>query len=503
MLRLSAFVAVLAASPLCAQPVPPDSSAAFAEIMDAFVSETLDDLGVVPGLALAVVRGDEIVYLRGFGDADREAGVAVTPRTPFYIASATKPFTALATVLLDRQGALDLDASLQSLFPDVAFPNELRADAVTVRHLLSHTHGLENGPLGFRAAFTGEHTPETMRALLALSEPNSGAPLGAFDYTNVGYNILSLRLDELPGGPWQALLDALLFEPLGMERTTAWSSEAARWAPARPYHPFGDDGPARIYLEKTDATMQAAGGMYASAHDLARWLLVHLNEGRLDGEQVVPADAIAEVHRPVGETDGRFGPFERAGYGLGWYTGSYDSERMLHHFGGFAGSHAHTSFLPERGLGVVVLANESFVGGRLVPLLASFAYDWWRGQPDVLSVYVPQRDALVAGAQRAREGVQAEAAERARRKWTLSQPFEDYAGTYVSPSYGTLTVTVEGEAPVLRLGNLWAEATPFTEPETMRVTFVPPGGEVVAFELDGDGRPVRARYDDAVFERVD
>ncbi|HLT46393.1 MAG TPA: serine hydrolase, partial [Rubricoccaceae bacterium] len=471
--------------------------------MDAFVSETLEALGAVPGLAVAVVRGDEVVYLRGFGLADREAGAEVTPDTPFYIASATKPFTALAAVLLDRQGALDLDASLASLFPDVAFVPEVGADSVTVRHLLSHTHGLDNDPIVFRAAFSGEHTPETMRALLAETAPNEDAPPGTFRYTNVGYNILSLRLDALAGGPWQDLLDALLFEPLGMDHTTAYASEAARWSPAAPYHPFGEDGPERIYLQKTDATMQAAGGMYASARDLARWLLVHLNGGRLDGRQVLPAAALAEAHRPVAEVDDRYGPFERRGYGLGWYTGPYDGEPVLHHFGGFAGAHAHLSFMPERGLGVVVLANESIVAGRLVPMIAAFAYDWWRGEPDVVALYTAQRDALVAGFRQARDGALEEAAERARRKWTLSLPFEAYAGTYVSPLYGTLTVAVEGEAPVLRIGNLWAEATPFTEPETMRVTFVPPQGEVVAFELDAAGRPARARYHGVVFERFE
>jgi CubicO group peptidase (beta-lactamase class C family) len=501
MARPFVLAALFAAAPLAAQPA--DSTAAFAAAMDTFLSETLEQLGAVPGVSVAVVRGDEVVYRRGFGWADREAGIEATPDTPFYIASATKPFTALAAVLLDRQGALSLDASLQSLFPDVAFAPEVRADEVTVRHLLSHTHGLDNGPIGFRAAFSGEHTPETMRMLLAETAPNADAPLGHFQYTNVGYNVLSLHLDELDGGPWQGLLDALLFTPLGMDHTTAYASEAAAWMPAVPYHPFGADGPERIYLVKTDATMQAAGGMYASARDLARWLLTHLNGGRLDGRQVIPADAVAEAHRPVAEVDDRYGPFARTGYGLGWYTGPYDGEPMLHHFGGFAGAHAHLSFMPERRLGVVVLANESIAGGRLVPMVATFAYDWWRGEPDVETLYAAQRDALVAGFRQAREGALAEAAERARRKWTLSLPFEAYAGTYFSPLYGTLTVAVEGEAPVLRLGNLRAEATPFTAPETMRVTFVPPQGEVVSFELDGAGRPARARYDDAVFERAE
>ena len=112
-------------------------------------------------------------------------------------------------------------------------------------------------------------------------------------------------------------------------------------------------------------------------------------------------------------------------------------------------------------------------------------------------------ESYVAGFRQARDGVREDAAERARRKRTTTLPFAAYAGTYVSPRYGTLTVAVEGETPVLRIGNLWAEATPFTEPETMRVTFVPPQGEVVRFELDATGRPVRARYGDIVFERVE
>jgi CubicO group peptidase (beta-lactamase class C family) len=499
--RLPFVLAALYAVPLAAQPA--DSTAAFTAAMDAFVSETLEALNAVPGMAVAVVKRDEVVYLRGFGYADREAGLAATSDTPFYIASVTKPFTALATVLLARQGALNLDASLQSLFPDVAFPPDAEADSVTVRQLLSHTHGLDNGGITFRASDSGEHTPEVMRALLAATTVDAEAPRGVFDYTNVGYNILSLRLDELEGGPWQRLLDALLFEPLGMERTTAYASEAAAWGRAAPYHPFGADGPERIYLEKTDQTMQAAGGMYASAHDLARWLLVHLNEGQLDGRQVIPADVIAEVHRPAASLEASYGPFLRTGYGLGWYTGPYDGEPMIHHFGGFAGFHPHLSFMPARDLGVVVVANETVVGGRLVPLVATFAYDWWRGRPDVAAQYAAQRDALVAGFEQAREDHRQGETERASRPWTLSRPFEAYAGRYVSPQYGTLTVAVEDDVPVLRIGNLWSVATPFTEPETMRVTFNPPEGVVVSFELDAAGRAARARYDDVVFERVE
>ena len=503
-MRLLPLLLVLLPAPTLAQPAA-DSAAAFAAAADAFYAETLAAVGAVPGVAVAVVRGDETVYARGFGMADREAGLEATPHTPFYIASATKPFTALAAALLHHRGEIDLDAPLTQYTPGIAFDN-VDAGAVTLRDLLTHTHGLENSAIGLRTAFTGEHTPEDLWALLAATEPNESAPHGTFDYTNVGYNILSLVLDRVTERPWQDLLDDLVFQPAGMDRTTAYASEAAAWGRAAPYLPFGLDGtggPVRIYLEKDDTTMQAAGGMYATADDLARWVRLQLNGGRLDGEQVFPEAVIAATHRSHAEVDASFGPFSRGGYGLGWYVGDYNGDVFMHHFGGFGGFHAHVSFMPEHDLGVVVLANEAMVGGRLVPTLATFAYEWWLGRPNVAERYAAQREALRGGMERGRQSLAEDFAKRAERTWTLAAPMAAYAGTYRSPLHGTLVVTVEDGAPHVQLGNLRADATPFTEPNTMRVTFLPPRGEVVAFELDAEGRPVAARYDDATFERVE
>ena len=484
--------------------------AAFAEAADALIAETLDRFGTVPGLAVAVVRDGRTVYARGFGYADVEAGIPATPDTPFYIASATKPFTALLAALLDRDGALSLDASLASLFPDVAFDPAIEADSVTVRHLLSHTAGIDNGPIGFRAAYTGQHTPERMRQLLAGTAVEEDAPRGMYEYTNVGYNILSLRLDELAGGPWQDLLAARVFGPLGMTRTTAYASEAAAWGPAVPYAVHPERGVERIDLVKHDDTMQAAGGLVASANDLARWLIVHLDAGRLDGAQAVPADVVAEVHRPVAEDRGeRYGPLGRDGYALGWHTGTYDGEPMLHHLGGFAGFHAHTSFMPGRDVGVVVLANESNTGGRLATLLATFVYDWWDAAPGETDAVVAEaREAageLHDGLRNALARYGQQLAERAERTWQLSLAPAAYAGTFAHPDYGTIVVEARptDAAPLaVRFGRLYAVATPFTEPETARVELIPGRGQVVTFTVE-DGRAVALRWDGLTFARVE
>ena len=496
------LLATLVAVTACAQ----DREAAFATAADALVSETLDRFGSVPGLTVAVVRDGRIVYARGFGEADREAGLAATPDTPFYIASATKPFTALLATLHDRDGSLHLGDSLADLFPDVPFDPAIDADEVTVRQFLSHTAGIDNGPIGFRAAYTGQHTPAEMRRLLASTVVEEDAPRGTFEYTNLGYNILSLRLDELDGGPWQDQLASRLFEPLGMTRTTAYASEAAAWGPAVPYAVHPDRGVERIDLVKHDDTMQAAGGMVASANDLARWLIVHLDGGRLDGRQVIPADVIAETHRPVAEDRGEsYGALD--GYALGWHTGVYDGDPMLHHLGGFAGFHAHLSFMPSRDLGVVVLANESNTGGRLATLFATFAYDWWAAAPDTTEATVAEAraeaDGLYDGFRASLDRYGQQLAERAERTWQLSLSPSAYAGAFEHPHYGTIVVEAgtDAEPLAVRFGRLHAVATPFTRPETARVELIPGRGQVIQFVLDGDATEALV-WDGLTFERV-
>ena len=492
-----------------ARPAPAqDREATFAQTADALIAEALRRVGTVPGLAVAVVHDGRTAYARGFGSADVEAGLPVTPDTPFYIASATKPFTALLAVLLDRDGTLALNASLASLFADVVFDPAIEADSVTVRHLLSHTAGIDNGPIGFRAAYTGQHTPAEMRRLLAETVVEEDAPRGTFEYTNVGYNLLSLRLDELAGGPWQALLADRLFGPLGMTHTTAVASEAAAWAPAVPYAVHPERGVERVGLVKHDDTMQAAGGMYASAADLARWLAIHLNEGRLDGQHVLPADVVAEAHRPLAPDAGEtHGVLVRDGYALGWHTGTYDGEPMLHHLGGFPGAHAHTSFLPGRDLGVVVLANESSAGGRLATLVASFVYDAWGADR-------AERDAAVERTRRSADALRADVAagldrygqalaERAGRTWELSLPPGAYAGSYVHPDWGTMVVEAnpaEGSPLAVRFGRLHDIATAFPRPETARVELIPGRGQVLQFVLD-DSHVRALVWDGVTFER--
>ena len=478
-----------------AQAVRADAIPAFTAAADAAFTQAAARFPEVPGFAVAVVRGDSLVYARGFGTADREAGRPVTPETPFYIASVTKTFTALAASLLAERGVLDLNSTLAQHAPGLTLDPAIHADSVRLVNLLTHTAGLANGALTTRLAYTGEHTAADRWRLIAETRP-ARARRGTYAYTNLGYNILSVILDRETGTPWQDQLQTLLFTPLGMTRTTAYASRARD--AAVPYDAFAAGGLAPATMRKSDATMQAAGGFYASARDLATWLKVQLNDGRLGRRQVLPAGVVAGTHRARVTFNRQVtGPQVDTAAGLGWRIGKLGRHEVLSHGGGFPGAHAFVLFAPGEQVGVAFVANEESVAQLLRLYVTRFALDWWSGAaPD--AAILDQARAMVDDRLR---GMNEDRARRAQRTWQLSAPVEAYVGTYVNPAYGTLTVTAENGRLVLRIGQMGGPAEPFTRPDAVRIEFVPGQGEVVSFEKDAAGRFTAALYNDYRFVR--
>lgn len=460
--------------------------------IDFFVEDALDRIGVPAGVALAVYTLDG-VHSQGFGLADAESGEPATADTAFYIASSTKSFNALAMNVLHHRGEIDLDATLAEYAPEAPFPAEVRPDEVTLRDLLTHTSGIANDPIVFRSAFTGQHTQDVLWDLLAASRVNEEAPHGTFQYTNTGYNILTLLTDRKLGLAWQDLLAREIVRPLGMTRTTAYMSEAERqgWPVARPHGPADGNAMAPLYLHKVDATMQSAGGMIMRANDALLWLELLVNEGRAAGEQVLPTGAVSEIRERRVEVAQQFGPYLREDYGLGWYVSAYDGDLMIHHFGGFAGFRAHVSYLPERGVGVAVFVNHAATG-FMADAIANYAYDRLAGRR---AGEAARAEIIAPLADRHRQMMAAVAEDRrarAARRWMLSEPMAAYAGTFVSSEMGTIEISVEQGVMAVQMGVLNAVAEPFTVSDTARVELVPLAGRVLSFELEaGEVRAVK------------
>lgn len=487
--------ALLALVPLLAgcAAVPEARVHPFAPELDAAIEQAIAKLPAVPGLAVSVYTRDGN-YIRAFGVTDVNTGERATPDTAFYIASSTKPLTALALALLDARGKIDLDAALADVAPDAHFPSAVQPDKVTLRHLLTHTSGIENNPIAFRVAFSGEHTAEKLWSLLASSKPNPRAPLGKFAYTNVGYNIATILTDRRPGVPWQILLDREIFGPAGMTRSSARISTAtaAAWSIARPHAWSPKSGRSeRIELEKVDDTMHSAGGVIMSAHDAARWLELMSEDGRIGGKQVLPANVVRSTRVPYADLDEAEDGFTRQHYGFGWYVGTYRDDVMLQQFGGFPGARAHVSYLPDRHVGVAVFINDSSVSAPVVDLVAKFIYDRLAGRADARA----ELDSAVG--KLATEGpakMSATLAERAGRQWKLSQPLAHYAGRYESAELGTMELTVMSDTLQARIGSLRAVGVPTTDVDAIRLEFAPLQGETARFLFEGTDRPAALMF---------
>ena len=481
----------------------------FTAAYDAQISKTLATFPDLPGIALVVIKDDRPIFVRAYGMADREAGIKADPDTLYYIASSTKSFTALAAAMLDKEGKIKFADPVTKYTPGVRFKNEI-PDKVTIQNLLTHTSGLRNIALQNRFAFTGQIDQREIDRTLAEGTTLNDASFGKYAYTNLGYNIYGLALHYHLKQKWQDLLQERIFNPAGLEHTTSYVSRARarKYKIAAPYVIDTDAVNAgkmvRSQLEKTDENMQSAGGIFTSISDLGRWLNLNMNDGKLGGKQVFPAELIRTVHTGYTASTRNEPPFSADGeYGLGWQIGKYRNEKVIYHHGGYPGYSSHVSFMPEKKIAIGVLVNNDALGRRLADMLAAYAYDWWLRTENFEADYAKQLEDTSKSYEGRRQGIATEAAARAKREWQLTKPFNEYEGKYVNDMAGTIEIAPKDRALTVRMGNVFTVATPYTQPDTIRVVMLPGGnGEVIAFRKDAEGKIASLDFSGVVFTRV-
>jgi CubicO group peptidase (beta-lactamase class C family) len=285
-----------------------------------------------------------MIFEKYLGLADVDKNIKVSKNTLFYIASTTKPFTAMAALILESKGKLDFDKSLAEFFPEINFDPKLKADIITIPHLMAHTSGIENNPITIVTAYTGFHDKEKLLAELAqFTIVNTNAPFGKFEYTNLGYIILGMIMERELGADWKSFVQQEVLEPLKMNHTTTHMSTAIKqgWEIAKPHTQNNNENQlTRLSLEKKDNTMHAAGGILSTAQDLSRLMIVELNNGKIDGEQIIDANLVEKSQLKHADQDRMYSDLKRFGYGYGWNIGTTPlGDTLVHHFGSFTGMH--------------------------------------------------------------------------------------------------------------------------------------------------------------------
>ena len=310
---------------------------------------TVDDLfpaysgSAVPGASVIVIQGGSVIVRRAYGMADLDRRVPTTPETDYRLASLSKQFTAMAVMLLAKDGKLRYDQPVRDFLPELP----ASARAVTVRHLLNHTSGLYDYEDLIPESRTTQLDDNDVLALLAAKD-SVYFPAGTqYRYCNSGYVLLGLIVARVAGMSLPSFLRARIFEPLGM-RATVVHVEGADTIPHRAYG-YSPRGGGFVQTDQsvTSATL-GDGGIYTNVDDMARW------DRALYGTELVDSATLGLATTPPQLPAGA-----ETQYGFGWFVDSYRGEKRWRHTGETSGFRNAIQRFPRRGLTIIVLTNRS------------------------------------------------------------------------------------------------------------------------------------------------
>jgi len=304
----------------------------------------------IPGLALGIVQGNQIIHLKGFGIAD-PSGRAVMPQTPFIIGSLSKSFTALAVMQLVEEGKIELDVPVQRYIPWFRVADEAASAQITVRHLLNQTSGLST-KTGRSFQGSGDVSDSALeQAVRKLSDVELTGPVGAaHQYSTVNYSVLGLIVQTVSGQSYESYIQEHIFDPLQMNHSFTSQAEAQLQGLATGYH-YAFGIPMAVDLPYNRGLLPA-GYLISSAEDMAHYLIAQLNDGNYQDAVLLSRAGMLETHSPAVPT-----PAENTSYGMGWFVGPINGIPAIHHQGETFNFHANMILLPERQQGIVVLIN--------------------------------------------------------------------------------------------------------------------------------------------------
>lgn len=412
--------------------------------LDRAVREAREVWGV-PGVAVAVVRDGEVIYLQGHGVRAVGRNDPITPDTVFPIASCTKAFTTAAMAMLVEEGRMSWDDPVRKHVPYFRLRDPAADVDVRLRDLVTHRTGLLNHDLlWYRSPLSQE---ELIRRLAHL-EPNRPFRT-AFQYQSTMFTTAGRAVESASGRPWGEFVQTRLFEPLGMKSATVTTAAAESAADRATGHRLiGRSTQLEPWyrMEQPDA----AGSICASVRDLAAWASFQLGDGEWQGKRLLSAASMEELHTPQialrleGKTREMNPETRLMSYGLGWLIYDHRGRLLWAHAGAIDGFRSYITLVPEEKLAIVLLSNLHQTPMNLP--LSNTLLDLLLGLPrkDWNAHFV---DLELRQQRKAAEAFHA----RAARRQPGTKPSRDltaYVGKYHHPGYGDSEATLENGALV-------------------------------------------------------
>lgn len=424
-----------------------------------YLIDTLRKEWDVPGVAVGIIKDDEVIFSEGFGHRDIVDEKPVTRDTLFAVGSVTKSFVTMGLGLLVDDGELDWDKPVRHYLPDFALYDSFASERITPRDLVTHRSGLpRHEKMWYGSPYD---RPELIRRLRYL-QPNTDFRT-TFHYQNMMFVTAGYLIGQVAGSTWEEFTQERILDPLGMS-TTLLTLSGSVLTPmiAQPYlkPKVGDTSLQKTPFYNNDICAPA-GAIYSSLNDIATWVRLHLNKGKLNDTQFVAENTINSMHTPQTLINN---PEFRAlhgedfyAYGMGWFIHPYRGRTVIRHGGAIDGYIAQVGFIPQDQLGVIVFAN---LNETVLPMIAFFTIidlilnlDPIEWDAQIKALVSKDDDEVAKKRQKTDEERVSDAPP--------SHPLDAYTGAYEHPGYGVMRIelTEDGEALRVQYNGLPSEVT--------------------------------------------
>ena len=444
---IALFFIALAAEAAETSAVTEEKLAAAIPQLEKLAEQVLQTTGI-PGMAIAVVHKDHVVNLKGFGVREVGKPEPVDPDTAFQLASVSKPIASTVVAGLVGEKVVSWDDPIIKRDPGFQMYDSWVTHEVTIRDMFSHRSGLPSHA-GDRLEDLGFDRPAILFRLRYLKPDTSFR--SHYAYTNFGLTEAAIAAAKAAGKPWEEVSAEKLYQPLGMKNTSSRYADFAATENRARGHVLVNDKWVAKYVRNPDA-QSPAGGVSSTARDMAQWVRLQLSNGKLDGKQVIDAEALAETHRPQVLTQAPTDPsVDRATfYGLGWNVDYDDMGRVrLSHSGGFnLGAATVVSLYPAEELGIVVLTNAYPIG---VPEAIAKCFFDLALNGSVERDWFPLFRLLVAAALKPDYGMATDYSTPPKAPSPALRA-EAFVGTYANDLFGQIEVTEKDDGLLLLLG---------------------------------------------------
>ena len=478
-----AAAALACAAPANAQKPPAKPSLSG---FDQYITKAMQDWKV-PGLAIAVVKNDSVLLMKGYGTRTMGTSQPVDEHTLFAIGSSSKAFTSTLVAMMVDQGKMRWDDPATTYLPGLQLFDPYVTRELTVRDLLTHRSGLARGDLMWYG--TDYNRDEILRRVRFLKP--TWSVRSHFGYQNIMYLAAGQAVAHAAGKSWDDLIRERIFTPLGMtESNTSIRDLAGKSNVATPHTDVNDT--LMIVPWHNIDNIGPAGAINSNVADMIKWVRFQLAQGSVNGKSLVSAGALGETHTaqmtiPVGADAKQVNPYTHLeSYGMGWFLQDYRGRELDQHGGNIDGMSAMVALMPEEKLGMVILTNAN---GSPVPSIAMYrVIDALLNEParDWSGEYLKQFDKLRA---QAKETEQKRLAQHAMGTKPSLSP-DQYVGVYSDSMYGDANVRLANGVLKMSYGTAFDGELEHWHYDTFRAKWNNRalGPNYVTFALGADGK---------------